>query len=560
MKWSEYQQAIFDAVAHTKDSLIIEAVAGSGKTTTIVEAINHVPRHQSVAFMAFNKSIADELKRRITASNARCMTLHSAGFGAWRRYLGDDGFTVQVNARKISDILNDEEVVSKEERRMFSGGLSKLIGIAKGSGIVPYPTTDEMKGFLALEGDKDEDWVELIDFYNVDFEISDVSLELARRILAHSIKTSQQEIDFDDMLFMPVITKASFEKYDVIFLDEAQDVNAIQVEIVDRMRKPTSRVIAVGDPNQAIYGFRGALSESMAHIQQRFGCKSLPLSVSYRCPKEVVTKARNWVSHIESHESAPPGEVIDPLTFWPLTDFLPTDAILCRINRPLIETAFLLIRNKVPCKVLGRDIGQGLIALIKKMKALTIPQLEEKMELHREREARKPRNDESKMAALDDKMDTIRVFIDELGPDDGIDTLKFNIEALFADAGAIHGMVTLSTVHKAKGLEWPRVFVLDAHIYMPMRYAVRPWQRQQEWNLMYVAATRAKESLYYVSSGTLRGEKLCPPIGHSPSALLEESVPEQSTGTEDSEETIGDGENMSDALMSHIARMDKEPQ
>jgi DNA helicase II / ATP-dependent DNA helicase PcrA len=497
MDWSEYQNAIFAAVETSNNSLIIEAVAGAGKTTTIVEAINHVPRGQSVAFMAFNKHIADELKRRITAPNARCMTLHSAGFSAWRTFLGRDSFSCKVDSGKTKAVI--KEYTSVMERAKYGAELAKLVGIAKGSGIVPQGL--DYHGIL---DDDDAVWEDLIGFYGL--ERDECSIEVARKVLRYSIELSQHMIDYDDMLFMPVIAGASFQKYDVIFVDECQDLNGIQVEIVDRMRKPTTRIVAVGDRHQAIYGWRGALSGAMDHIAKRFHCESLPLTVSYRCPKAIVKKAQEFVSHIQHHESAAEGRVVEYPAGWLLKDFRPTDAILCRNAKPLIQTAFLLIRNKISCRVLGRDIGQGLIKLIRKMRVVAIGDLIERLREYRESEVEKAmaRDDASKVAALDDKLDTIGVFIDELDADATVDTLVRDIEMLFSDE--VTDRLTLSTVHKSKGMEWPRVFILDAHLLMPSPYARQDWQRSQEQNLQYVAATRAKDELYYLSSELLQEE------------------------------------------------------
>jgi len=499
LPWSPFQTAIFEAVARTKDSLIIEAVAGSGKTTTIVEAIKHVPSNQSVCFLAFNKSIADELKRRITAPNARCMTLHSAGFSAWRKYLGGNSFECKVDSRKTSNIIR--EYLEKEDQWRYGAEMSKLVGLAKGAGIVP---ASHKETYTGLVEDDDAIWEEMIDFYELDRD--GCSIELAREILGFSIGISATTIDYDDMLYMPIVGGAVFDKSDVIFLDESQDVNGIQMEIVDRMRKPTSRVIAVGDPNQAIYGFRGALSDSMNQIAKRFRCRSLPLSVSYRCPRAVVKKAQQFVKHIQSHESAIEGKVTEDVAKWKVADFLSTDAIICRNSRPLIEIAFYLIRNKIPCQVLGRDIGQGLIKLVKKLKAVSIPDLISKMKLHRQKELIKfkLKGDEDKIAPLDDKLDTIDVFIDEVGIEADIPTLLASIDALFSDTSM--GKLTLSTIHKAKGLEYDRVFILDPFL-MPSKYARQLWQKQQEVNLQYVAVTRAKRETYYVTSDVLRSEE-----------------------------------------------------
>jgi len=494
--WSYYQDAIFGFVEHRRESLLIEAVAGAGKTTTIVEAIRHVPRIQSVVFLAFNKSIADELRRRVTQPNAKCMTLHSAGFNAWRQHLGWDAHNLEVDSRKTSKIM--DEILEDQERWAFGGEMGRLIGIAKAAGIVPRGDAGKLHGLLP---DDTAIWQDLVEFYGLDEDKWDENgIDIARKVLTRSIDKAIDVIDYDDMLYMPVIAGSTFEKYDVVFLDEAQDVSGIQVEMVDRMiQREESRVIAVGDRHQAIYGFRGALGNSMDSIKERFHCEELPLSVSYRCPVVVVEHAKQWVPQIESWSDAVIGDVATPES-WNVKDFRAGDAILCRVTRPVVELAFRLIRNRVPAKVLGRDIGQGLAKLIDKMKAMDTVDLDQKLLRFREREVARAKGDLSKIATVDDKLDTLHVFMDELGVDATIQSLKSSIESLFGENQDGAQMVTLSTVHKAKGLEWPRVFVLDADLYMPSGWAKQPWQRQQEMNLCYVAATRAKKELVYISS------------------------------------------------------------
>jgi superfamily I DNA/RNA helicase len=216
-----------------------------------------------------------------------------------------------------------------------------------------------------------------------------------------------------------------------------------------------------------------------------------------------VRKAQEYVSHIQSHESAIEGFVKEDVGSWPLKQFLPTDAILCRNTRPLIEVAFLLIRNKVSCRVLGRDIGQGLVKLVKKMKAFNVLDLTKKLTNYRSKEAQKliAQGKEDRLASLDDKLETLAVFMEEVGIDAPVSELISAIEALFSDDSM--GRLTLSTVHKAKGLEFERVFILDAFL-MPSKYARQDWQKTQEVNIQYVAVTRAKKELYYVTSETLR--------------------------------------------------------
>lgn len=515
-RWSDYQEDIFEAVAERKESLIIEAVAGSGKTTTIVEAIRHVPSKQSVAFLAFNKSIAEELKRRVTSPNAKCMTLHSAGFTAWRRFAFPENPTVDSGkTREMMQRLEDKH------RRQWKGDMTKLLGLAKSAGIVPGagPLGETQvigdKCYTGLTPDDEDVWRDLIEFYGLDLDpdgdidwdeepesLISERIGIVRRVLRHSIEAAQVTIDYDDMLYMPIIAGAPFDKYDVVFLDEVQDLNGIQIEMVSRMLARGGRIVAVGDRHQAIYGFRGALVSSMDHVRKRFECEELPLSVSYRCPKEVVRKAQEWVPQIEFHVEAELGFVAS-VSSWKLQDFRPGDAILCRLSRPTVELAFTLIRAKVPAQVMGRDIGQGLIKLIDKMKAGDLADLMCKLTKYEAREVVRAKGNEAKISALRDRMATIDVFISEAGPDATVEDVKWSIQALFGERDSPGSTVTLSTVHKAKGLEWDRVFILDAQEYMPIPWARKDWQRAQEDNLCYVACTRARKELRYISSETL---------------------------------------------------------
>lgn len=523
MKWSDYQLAIYDAVRDTSDSLLIEAVAGSGKTTTLVEAIRHVPPGGKVAFLAFNKAIAAELGRRVDLRQARCMTLHSAGWNAWRQHLAWDAGECKVDGGKVQQVIRD--TLTWDERKA-NPALGKVVGLAKASGIVPaMPSSyvgDTVSYLNGLAPDDDDTWLDLMDHHGISPD--DCQLELARRVLAESIARSREVVDFDDMLYLPVVAGAAFERFDTVFVDEAQDLSGIQHVMLERMAAvggaasiaAFGRVVAVGDRHQAIYGFRGAHASSMDALKDRFACRELPLSVSYRCPLAVVDHARQWCPQIEAAASAAAGLVEgsgEEPAAWQLRQYAPGDAILCRVNRPLVATAFRLIGARVPARVLGRDIGQGLAALAKKLagalhpgaagfKAGMLDALAAYRTRERERLVR--RKQWAALAALDDRVATLGIFVAELGAGAGAAELVAEIESLFGDAGAAGAAawrgVTLATVHKAKGLEWPRVFILDAGEWMPGPWARRGWELEQERNIQYVAATRAGRELRYVSS------------------------------------------------------------
>jgi DNA helicase II / ATP-dependent DNA helicase PcrA len=204
---------------------------------------------------------------------------------------------------------------------------------------------------------------------------------------------------------------------------------------------------------------------------------------------------------IQPSPTAPEGSVTT-LPNYSISDFPPTSAILCRNAAPLVSFAFSLLRRDVPCRVLGREIGAGLIKLIDSQKASDLDELELKLAASCKREllaADKHRN-QSAIANIKDKYACVAVFVEEEKLKDSADwlaSLKRRISSLFDDTRRT--ILTLSTIHKAKGLEWDTVFILDRSL-MPSPYATQPWQLVQERNLHYVAATRAKLDLKYITS------------------------------------------------------------
>ena len=204
--------------------------------------------------------------------------------------------------------------------------------------------------------------------------------------------------------------------------------------------------------------------------------------------------------YIEASADAPLGEV-NRIDSYKATDFTPADAILCRNTAPLIDQAYWLIGNHVGCKVLGREIGYGLIVLIKKMKAVSIDELEDRLTTYRDREIAKytSKGQETKAGAVADRVECVFHVINHLTEDKRtISALIDSINSLFSDNGGAR--VTLATVHKAKGLEWSKVWLLDSAKLMPSKYARQEWQKKQETNLQYVAYTRAKSILNFIDS------------------------------------------------------------
>lgn len=287
---SPQQTAIFTAITSSAGNLIIDACAGSGKTTTLVEALKLLPQRrdgclvsQSIYFLAFNKNIADTLSLRCP-KHVSCSTFHSLGFRALKSITGPK---VKVEARKVPKIV--WSLLDREDPDIQN--VIRLVGLLKST----WPIASSAG--------------ELCTLHDLAFEDPRSAIATALRALELSNKDLSQ-IDFDDMLYLPVLLNASFSSADWIFVDEAQDLNSIQHEIIFRLHKPeqninlvntpyqmfsSTRLVAVGDPHQAIYAFRGAAADSMDLLASRFHCSTLPLSVSYRCPKQIVAEAQKYI-------------------------------------------------------------------------------------------------------------------------------------------------------------------------------------------------------------------------------------------------------------------------
>lgn len=480
-RWSTFQTSIFAFVEHGQGNAIVEAVAGSGKSTTIIEAMKLV--RGSAIFLAFNKSIADELKKK--GVNAR--TFHSLCFGvvlnSLKATLEQD--KLKKLLRENAGLESGPDEMSVAEERLYGAFAMRLVGLAKQVGM----------GFLTP--DTFDAWVDICNHHDIEPESELANLqrgiEIARMLLDWSNK-DRQRVDFDDMLYIAVRDRLSLPKFDFIFVDEAQDTNMIQREILRMIQRPGARMVAVGDPAQAIYGFRGADARSLHMIAQEFNAVTLPLSISYRCAASVVKYAQQWVDHIQAREGAPEGEVNRRGLDWSPEDFSPNDLVVCRKTAPLISLAFKCIRFNVPAQVMGRDIGQGLKALIKKMNPRNIDDLVVKLGKFQEREIAKARkdDDEKKIESIQDKVGSLLFLIDALREDRrDLQGLDAGIDYLFKDK---QNAVKLATIHKAKGLEADTVWWLDFD-QCPAQWARQPWQKQEEIHLCYVAATRAKNTL-----------------------------------------------------------------
>lgn len=476
------QSAYFDWIENGTGSCVLEAVAGSGKTTTLIHGITKMKG--SIFFGAYNKKIADEIAARAPQRMGLFIsTMHAAGLKAYRRMANP-----KVDADKCKKLFR-EASAKYPHYAPFEGAVLSLVSYAKQAAV----------GVLSAAAD-DAVWRNLIDHFDVEVANEEkLVISLAKKLLQKSVETDHVMIDFDDMIYAPLVHKVKAYEHDWVLIDEAQDTNASRRALALLMLKRGGRLVAVGDRHQAIYGFTGADADALDLIAKSVSAEQLPLTVSYRCPTAVVAYAQKYVSHIQAHESAPAGSVRTLTTDEKLiATAKPGDAILCRFNAPVIKAAYGFIAAGIPAKVEGREIGTGLKNLARRWKLKSYSALVDKLDAFRDSESAKFRikEQESRAAAVEDKIECLKVIVHRCAtidpkPFDVVDRVCIEIDSIFGDAVG-NAFVLLSSIHKSKGREWNRVFWLQTG---PSPWARKDWELEQENNLCYVAITRAKHEL-----------------------------------------------------------------
>jgi DNA helicase-2/ATP-dependent DNA helicase PcrA len=481
---SPQQAAFFNWITTGTGSCVLEAVAGSGKTTTLIEALKLM--EGTIFFGAYNKKIAEEIKTKAPAiSGLNISTIHAAGLNAWKKIAPK----AQIDTNKCRTLYRTN--FNHPDFFKLEGVVLNLVSYAKQAAV----------GAVCSAADSSV-WYELINHFNLDcLEQDELVVETAKSLLNLSIAEDTKTIDFDDMIFCPLVHKVKATEYDWVLIDEAQDTNASRRALSLLMLKTGGRLIAVGDRHQAIYGFTGADADSLDLIAAAVNAVQMPLTVTYRCPKSVVEEARKYVSHITAHESAIEGSV-SQFAYENLVSVVkPGDAILCRFNAPIVELVYKFIAQGVAAKVEGREIGTSMKTLVKRYKSKTYNVLVDRIEAYGEREAAKLRikERESQAVAVQDKVTCLKVIINRvqnIDPknSDPVFRVCQEIDTIFED-GVSSKCVLLSTIHKSKGREWYNVYFLQAG---SSKWARMDWEMEQEKNLMYVAVTRAQENLYLV--------------------------------------------------------------
>ena len=512
-------------------------------------------------------------------------TFNSVGFRVWR---SGAGHTPKISSKKLSILFKALLPTSLPGAPLHLNArlktfVKRAVGLAKclGLGIERDDTDDD---WVELYRTYRSSLSRLLPQDAAQPEAAALAraLALAKQVLGMSRDACYTRVagiaapmlDFDDQVYMPLYHTArgrlpalDWQPRAWVCVDEAQDINAARKQLLLKLLAPGGRFIIVGDPFQALYGFTGATSDAMRALQTELNATRLPLSVCWRCPRSHLEAAAALCSPslgggempIQPRADAPEGTVDSEATFASAPPpERGTAVVLCRYNAPLQQLFRALLRLGWSVRLTGRAEVQS--ALLKRLGKATrgansahlrgVDHLEQLLRADAKRVRAKAGSDrqlERKADTADDETACLLALLGELGAerDAGsggasqlrgaalLTALEGSVRSTYgADGGSGEARVAaleLSTVHKAKGKEWPLVYILQPDSLFGLRAALRGesaappddgWEAAAERNCTYVALTRATSTLVLLRQ--LRSSSGQP---FDPASLLEGCTP-----------------------------------
>ncbi len=507
---SRFQLAIIDWILRGKGNACCNAVAGAGKSSTLFLIAKTLEqqgiRPSEVKVCVFGKENSKDLIKKFGRGwQSSISTLHSAGWSLVKQELGiRDSYSVRVSSKKYQAVAASFNLIPSRGSRT-----SLLISqkIVKDKDVF-FKLLDLVR-LCNLEPTANN-LVSLCNHHNLEGLLNP---RQAAHYISRCLYVGEQQaaskvcFDFTDQLWLPSKWRLSdriwFRPYKFLLVDECQDLNAAQLELVCMLAGEKGRILAVGDPRQAILGFAGADCDSYQAITTRINAVELPLSICYRCPTEHIKLVKQKFPDIpiEPSPTAKPGRIEQIEKNEIISYVRDRDMILSRKTAPLVSLCLKLIANKKNAQIKGRAIGDNLkseMKLIENYPYFRWDNFNESLDIYFDNKSatyKGSENEEQLTENLRDKINAISEIYRATPQARNIDDLAAEIENIFSDENA---PITLSTCHRAKGLEGERIFIYEPQ-HMPMEWKdQKTWQYEQEENLLYVALTRSKSQLFIV--------------------------------------------------------------
>ena len=457
-----------EAVTHESGPLLIIAGPGSGKTRTVVHSIayaieeNWVMPEQILAF-SFTVKASQELKERVT------------------RFVGEEGQLVNISTfhsfcRKVlkedigrlrrTDALNFQDLDEDEQEKVDQRRVAQAINRLQYKSVKPADVHNFIIKCKTLGVGPSE-------AKNHNPKYAEIYEKYEQRLKNDGWIDYPNQLLFTDELLadVPEVKKKWQEKFDLIFVDEYQDTDPIQYRIVKALAESHQNLRVVGDDDQGIYGWRGADIQNILNFEKDYSnAKVISLGQNYRSTQKIVETSRT------------------------LADFNPDrrDKELFTRNLKGEKVIHLHCENDdVEAKIITEFISRAI------------------------EEGRNP-NDFAVLYRINKQAKPFKTAFDSLG-------IPCRVVKNSSDRDT-HG-VSLMTIHKAKGLEFPNVFVVGVcKDLLPNYYSREEKDWGEELRLLYVAMTRAKNwlclSSYDYCQKYERGQSPFLERGYIPSSLL----------------------------------------
>lgn len=493
------------AVIRSKGDVAINAVAGSGKTTTIIEYAASRPSSSPILYLAFNRSVKLEAAKKFESrglKNVRVETAHSLAFDHVVRGSGYKLRQKELRSQEIVDLLGLGSMGEKHNEYILANHISKFIA---------YFCNSDKKKVQELN------YLDLIlDPTAKTFVKKHYSqIEMGTRQLLAKMEKREIEIPHDFYLKKFQLLCPQL-RYDYILFDEAQDASAAMLDVF--VKQKAIKVI-VGDTHQQIYGWRHAVNSL-----EKTGFETLQLSTSFRFPQDIAdlaTEVLYWKEHLGEHTAV-------PISGMGANQKIKTKATIARTNLGLLLNAIEYITNNRKIKGIYFEGNFNSYTYADEGASLydVLNLANNKPDMIRDKLIGSMRNLEELEEYIEKTEDPQLSMMVEVVKEYGneiYDILRSLKKLHLADEDREKADMIFSTVHRAKGMEYDIVhlvndFISESKIKKAKGEAAAKKEKpdlgrlNEEINLLYVALTRAKNNLHIPDVLVPEGFKISPVI------------------------------------------------
>lgn len=548
IKYTEEHNKIFDAILNDKAcrNIFINAVAGSGKSTTIRNCIGLIPQDKVILVLAHNRSVKDEMRAKFIPSG-RIMTVTDDS-GIIRNKINPETGTeytpLSIQTFHGLGYLTIANINNWRDQPVTIGDNDKYLDYFNEhiNEFTPfgYASWDEPKKRNYRQNIKS-----ILDFARVNlcqsvkdiekkvvahYGISPVAneSEVVQFLMEWGIANIKQPImDFTDCIWLPnvsddcnTILYKRRHKYDYIFVDEAQDMSPAQINLlIKASRTRNTRVILMGDREQAINMWCGSKENAIDYAVKKITNNDwieLHLSKNYRCATKILDYANEYLStHNMSNRLVPNTTEEGSIVYnAKLSDIKNGDLVLARFSSTIFDVFTRLAQRGMKVKIRGEQdflkqfdsLTDGTVSIndmVKKAKASFVNEWISSTK-DDDYKASMRNNNVIRRYEVVKSMESLSTILHDL------QALRMLLKSCIVPddlpEGKERDYVELSTVHRAKGAEADNVYIVcPSVLYSPLvTDKSMSWEKVSENNLQYVAFTRAKKMMAFVDEKEIR--------------------------------------------------------